>query len=474
MGARSITDAGVRRVALSATALLVGSIALFWPGYATYDTVAQYGQVVSGVYDDWHPPAMARLWSLFGAHGTGPMFALQLALFWAGLGTLAMALASLERRRAAVVVLVIGVWPPVLGWQATVLKDAQMLGAMLAAFGLVAWWRLRGLTVPWPAVGAVVVLMGYAVLVRANAVFAVAPLAVMLGGWPRGRPAQAVVALVGMVAVLAVAPVVNHRLMLAGESPVVRTEAIYDLAGIAVRTGDARGSLLGERDLETLRAHRCVKPMFWDPLGDAGVCEAAVAPLHAVSVGVLYGALRAAVLRHPVAYAAHRLAHWNATERWLVPWNWPNAVPPFAAQPNDHGLNPPGIAAHSWQVVAGWLTRLPTSWPVAFVAAGLLALVDAGRAPGAARDLALALLMSALTLEASFAVVSIASDLRYHLWPMVAVALAVVLLADGTRRPHAFVVTAAAIMAVVLGAGTLARIVLPGAPQTYAAMVHER
>lgn len=425
------------------------------------------------MYDDWHPPAMARLWSLFGAHGTGPMFALQLALFWAGLGGLAAALASVGRGRAAVAVLVIGVWPPVLGWQAAVLKDAQMLGALLAAVGLVAWWRLRGRAVPWPVVGAVVLLMGYAVLVRANAVFAVAPLAVMLGGWPRGRLAQTLTALVGMVAVLAVAPVVNHRLMLAEESPVVRTEAIYDLAGIAVRTGDARGSLLSAGDLATLRAQRCVKPMFWDPLGDAGVCEAAVAPLHAVSVGALYGALCAAVLRHPLAYAAHRLAHWNATERWLVPWNWPNAAPPFVDQPNDYGLRPPGVAAHNWQVVAGWLTRLPTSWPAVFVAAGLLALVDAARqAPGAPRDLAMALLVSALSLEASFAVISIASDLRYHLWPMLAVALAVVLLADGAMS-RKLIPWGGAIMALVLGAGAVARAVLPGAPQTYAAMVHE-
>ena len=34
-----------RRWLLAAALLALASLALFWPGYAMYDTVAQYGQV---------------------------------------------------------------------------------------------------------------------------------------------------------------------------------------------------------------------------------------------------------------------------------------------------------------------------------------------------------------------------------------------------------------------------------------------
>ncbi|MDE8409504.1 hypothetical protein PCJ32_28985, partial [Klebsiella pneumoniae] len=60
--------------------LLVGSLALFWPGIAMYDSVGQFAQALTGAYEDWHPPAMARMWNALHAAigGTSePMFALQ-------------------------------------------------------------------------------------------------------------------------------------------------------------------------------------------------------------------------------------------------------------------------------------------------------------------------------------------------------------------------------------------------------------
>ncbi|MDI1296132.1 MAG: hypothetical protein PSY12_09670 [bacterium] len=78
---------------LVAAALCLLSMAIVWPGIATYDAVAQYQQVVSGQYDDWHPPIMARLWSLLAGPwpGAAPMLLLQLVSYWLGLGLLAQA-----------------------------------------------------------------------------------------------------------------------------------------------------------------------------------------------------------------------------------------------------------------------------------------------------------------------------------------------------------------------------------------------
>ena len=91
------------RYGTAAALLWLVSLAAAWPGVAMYDTVAQYGQVLSGRYDDWHPPVMARLWAVLAPVGPGaaPMLALQLATYWAGFGLIAAALGAVGAKRRA-------------------------------------------------------------------------------------------------------------------------------------------------------------------------------------------------------------------------------------------------------------------------------------------------------------------------------------------------------------------------------------
>ncbi len=456
-----------------AALLFLASVAIFWPGVATYDSVRQFGQALSGHYEDWHPPIVARVWgalhAVFGG-GSAPMLVLQLAAYWTGFGLVAGALARRGNPRAAAVLLAIGVLPGFLGWQAVVLKDSQMLGALLAAFGLIAWWRLPGRRLPWWALALVILLIGYATLARANAVFATVPLLVMLFGpqqpWLRGTCAMA-----GIFATLAVAPVINHRLLGATPTGVERTEAIYDLAGIAVRAPqDAVG--LAPDAVRSIAERHCVKPLFWDPLGDDSRCGTIVAPLRTLSAATLYGLLAQAVARAPVAYATHRLAHVNSTERWLVPAGWPGGAPPARSEPNQLGLGSPGAAAAAWQALARGLAETPLGWPIAWVVVAVTGLgVALGRRASPIRDLALAVLVSALMLEASFACISIASDVRYHLWSMVATALATVLLTAEGRWPRRSLLIGGAALALVVGAGVVARLMLPPAPTGYRAQL---
>jgi hypothetical protein len=453
--------------------LLVGSLALFWPGIAMYDSVGQFAQVLSGAYEDWHPPAMARMWSLFHAAAGGtsePMFVAQMALYWAGFGLIAAALARLGRGRMAAVVLAIGALPLFLGWQAVVLKDTQMLGAVLAACGAVAWWRLRGARVPIWALIVVAMLLAYATLVRANAVFATVPLAVMLFGTGR-RWTRLALGLAGVAAVLMAAPILNHGPLGATSSGVERTEALYDLAGIAVRAPD---TAIGFTPVEAqaLRVGHCVKPYFWDPLGEETRCAPLVARLQGQPAGQLYRLLVTAIIRHPLAYAAHRLAHFNSTERFLVPAGWPGAAPPPRSEPNDLGLGNPGAVARGWQIAARWMAETPLGWPIAWFTLAIIGLaVAVPRPAGAARDLALALLVSAVTLEASFGVLSIASDLRYHLWPMVGTALAMVLLWVDRRWSARALRLGGLALALVLAGGLMARLTLPPPPTSYRALL---
>ncbi|MBS0478254.1 MAG: hypothetical protein JSR79_03025 [Proteobacteria bacterium] len=443
-----------------------------WPGIAMYDTVAQFGQVLSGRYDDWHPPAMARLWAVLHGGvggGTEPMLVLQVVLYWLGLGLIAGALARTNKRGAAIAILLCGVLPVFLVWQMAVLKDAQMLGALLAGVGLIAWWRLTGRRVPWWGWGLAASAFCYAALVRANAVFAVAPLVAMLTA-TRWRARAALTAAI-LLATLTGMQSVNHRLFGAEESGVRTVQPRYDLAGIAVRVTDPTATRLSAAQAEALRRGHCVKAFFWDPLG-GGICAQAEATLDDLPVGQLYATLATAALHHPIAYAAQRLAHLNSTERWLVPAGWPDAWPPDEAEVNRVGLGNPGHAA-AWLVDATEaLAETPLAWPVAWLVVAIAMLAVALRRPSSPpRDLALALLVSGVSLEASFAVISIASDLRYHLWPMMATALATVLvLADGLPSTRSIKLAGAALVLVVAG-GIATRVVLPPAPDTYDGML---
>ncbi len=462
-----------RHVAIVAIIFCIASLALFWPGTAMYDTVAQYRQVLSGVYDDWHPPVMARVWALLAAFGPGatPMLALQLGTYWLGLGLIAAALARTGRARSAIAILAIGLLPPFLGWQGVVLKDAQLAGALLAAVGIIGWWRLARRPLPGAMWIPVTLLLAYAVLVRANAVFIVVPLLVALAPRPTHPLAKLVTGLIAVVLVLGVAPVVNHRLLRAQPSGVESTQALYDLAGIAARAPGSDTTGLTQSETATVIARRCAKPFFWDPLGDEAHCGTTMARLRALPTATLYVTLASAALHHPIAYAGHRLAHLNSTDRWLVPFHWPSAAPPAASEPNTLGLANPSAAAHAWEALTAVVVETPLGWPIAWIVVAIAALaVSLSRPRDPVRDLATALLVSALALEASFAVLSIASDLRYHLWPMISTAMAVVLLAD-RAPPRRILAVGASALLLVIASGVVARVMLPQPPQTYAGML---
>jgi hypothetical protein len=61
----------------------------------------------------------------------------------------------------------------------------------------------------------------------------------------------------------------------------------------------------------------------------------------------------------------------------------------------------------------------------------------------------------------SFAVVSIASDLRYHLWAMVATTLGGVILSVAPGVPRRRIAVTAGVVAIVAAMGFVARITMP-------------
>ena len=454
--------------------LLVAIVAAaFWSGLPMYDTVSQYDQVLSGEVEDWHPPIMVRLWQVLHAlgPGTAPMFVLQTLLYAAGFALIVAALVRIGRTRAAVATAILALSPLLIGWQMVVIKDAQMQGALIAAFGLLTWFRLTRQRIPIAALIASALLLLYATLVRANAVFVTVPMVIFLVSRPASMPLKAILALVGITVVLLVSPVINRRLLGAEDSGVAKSQAVFDLAAIAVATPDPRPFTPAERAVIARR--HCVKAYFWDPLGDPTTCGPVVQRVNEEPQDRLYLELARAALSHPLAYAEHRLRHWNSTERWLVPPNLQEAAPPDEAEPNDLGLAAPrSPLMPAWQSAAATEAATPLGWPIVWAMLSLCLLPAARRRwDEPAGSLALSLIASALTLEASFFVISIASDLRYHLWPMVAAALALILLADRLKLRRWEWVGATVALALVLAGGAWTRATLPAAPDTYQGML---
>ncbi len=423
---------------LAALILFAACLVLMWPGVAAYDTVKQYEQSLSGQYDDWHPPIMARLWAALltaGARGTAPMLVIQLGAYWLGFGLLAGALAKIGARRAAWAALLVALSPIAVNWLPVIVKDTQMIAALIAAIGIVAWYRLPGGRVPWWAAAAVALLLGYAALVRANAVFAVVPLALALTGWLGVRRWwwRAAMLLGATLLTIGVSDPINHRLFGAERSGVATTLPLFDMAGIAHFTPLAAPPGLSPTQWVQAERLHCYTPFYWDPfadytrcgaLGDAIVTEDAARPS-------LMRTWVATIAAHPLAYAEHRLAHLNATLRIATPADEKSSAAPSMCDPNPDGLGVPETRRLlGLKTLTAAIERMPPGSPAVWVVllAGIgWTLRATPRQP--ARDLGLAVALSGLLMTASFAVVSIASDLRYHLWPIVAAGLAALLLA---------------------------------------------
>ena len=440
-----------------------------------YDTVAQYAQVLSNDVDDWHPPVMVRLWQLLhplGA-GTGPMFVLQVALYAVGFALVVATLVRIGRWRAAVAAALVALSPLLFGWQMVVLKDTQMLGALVAAVGITTHYRLSGYRMPPVATAVVALLFTYATLLRANALFATVPLAVLLLPRPASVPGKAALGIAAILALLAATPLINQRLFAAAPSGVAKSQPMFDLAAIAAATPGSVRPFTPAEAAQLAKRH-CVKAFFWDPIADPTACGPVTQAANALSERTLYLDLAAAAAAHPLAYAAHRLEHWNSTERWLVAPGLIEAGPPDEAEPNQAGLaGPQSPFVGAWQAIAGTEATTPLGWPIAWTMLALLLLPVSWRGRGdPAGELALALVASALVLEASFLAVSISSDLRYHLWPMTAGALALILLSDTLAMSRREWVISIAALSIVAAGGIIARSSLHTAPDSYEGMIH--
>jgi hypothetical protein len=414
------------------TALLAAvNLAVSYPGEATADSQSQYAQAVAGQFDDGHPPIMAWMWSIFRlvADGDGPMCCFQLAGYWLGFGLIAIALARTGRSRSAWAMLGVALFPSLVTLNGVLLKDVGMSVTFLTAFAAFFFFRIQDRQVPPGIVALSLVLVLYGALVRTNAVFAVVSLfAYMIR--PRGlaRPWRLLaVSIPVALALVPAADLFNHRILQAERFRIVRSLQIFDIAGTAFYSGDL--GVFGPGSSFTWeQLTGCYQPERWDGLAPWGCRDfwirlAVSGDLQGFAETLddravqriapnldLPGLWIAAIRRHPLAYARHRLAHFGSE----------------VIRGASKELPEPGATVPLHMALYDWVTASAV-WLL--IGAGLLLQLASARSlrRAASLDAALALALSGLPYAGAYLVIGVGTELRYMYWSLMAIFTALVI-----------------------------------------------
>jgi len=424
-------------------------IAAYWPGIMIWDAIRQYGQAISGRFDDWHPPAFEWLWRQWlPIHdGPAPMLILQLILYWTGFLVLAGWARRHGRNRLAIAIMLAALLPIPFALIGAVLKDSLMAGLLLTATGLLAWHQDSGKR---PVQLIAMFLLLFAATLRFNAFVAGLPLLVALlpARW-RSSPARLMLtAIIAAIPLFLAVPVAN-KLLRAEHSGVELSLVIFDLGGITYHSGiDAFPPQPVVDPVAINRA--CYAPDKWDryawwgpdpcPIGFETV-RAALEQHHQSPYGYWIGA----ILAHPIAYAQHRLSHFNRSSYFLIHGD----IPPPAFRHSDPNIwneqVRPNVVLTTVDDIAAWSTRTPIGWPIWWMALAAGVPILSPALP--TRRLIVPVALSALLYGLGYLVVGVASEMRYHLWTMTGALLATIIAASdflsGACSPRARLICAA-------------------------------
>jgi len=441
----------------------------YWPGIMIDDARWQYQQAIDNSYEDWHPPLMAWIWRqlMFVQPGPAPMFVLQLGLLWGGLGLVAYWAVRRDRPLLALAVALTVLVPAPLALSGTIAKDCLMAGALMMATGL-ALMSDSALSRPARAIASLASLtfILLAAALRLNAVVACVPLllAILPHELRRTKFRMVAVGALCTFALFAVGPAMNLALH-AEQTDVDLSLIIFDLGGITERSGVNAFPDLNVSDPVAVN-HRCYDPSEWDtystwaktpcPLGfDRFQSAKDEDDLNPITLWL------DAIHHHPVAYAEHRLTHFNLSAEFLVP-RGPDFTAWSQSVPNPWGYrvgSNPIIRALS--AVADAAAETPIGWPIFWISVALAALVTGAlvRAP----PVVIALASSSFLYGMSYLLFGVAVGMRYYIWTITGAALAAVLViaeltSGGTRPDKAAILGSMVIIALSTMLAVLARV----------------
>lgn len=417
----------------------------YWPGVMIDDARWQYQQSVDNAYEDWHPPLMAWIWHQLMRlqPGPGPMLILQLALYWVGLALVAMWLYRQGKPRFGIAAACVGWIPAPFALMGSVTKDGLMTGTLCSAVGLLLWSgtahneKLRTTL----RVAALVLLLSAAGL-RANAFLACVPLA--LAALPKRFTCTVprfALAAVASGAIFLVAPGAVAAALHAEDTDSQLSLIIFDLGGITEHSGVNQFPDLHVANPLAIN-RRCYDPFEWDSYSTWAhrPCPLGFAAFHSlVDEGDVDPRMVwiKAILAHPVAYAEHRLTHFNLSTWFVVRDNplspgWTRSVDNpwhFQVQPNR--------VLTAADNVANGAARTPLGWPIFWIALALAVLLACFSAKLSYTVTAIA--GSAFLYGMGYLIFGVATGMRYYVWTITGAALAAVLAAgELSKRSEPF------------------------------------
>lgn len=440
-------NAAQGRTILVILAMLAAGYALtvlvFQPGYATLDARYVYADAKTWNFGDWQSPLMIVLWRLVDplAPGALGMFLLIATLYWLGFGLLAFTVA----RRApwlGVITPVLALAPPAFVFVGMIWRDVLfgVVWLVAAVLPFAAAARNQGQRVPATVTIASLLLIATGVLLRPNAIFAGAILAIY-ALWPTRFEVRRA-ALVFIPAVLvcyALVPAVYYGLLHAKRQNPLHSLMVFDLGGITHFTGENQFPVAWSPAETALLTTTCYNAVRWDAYWYETPCSFVMDRLEKRPDDVIFGtprltaAWRTAILAHPLAYLQHRAAFmWNFLAR-------PNLVLPteeWDAPGVTYGRTPhlqPLLAVY--EAIRQTVIFRPGLWLLLAIAIGA-ASWSVRATPGGA--FALGVTTSAAVYVLTFFAVGVASDFRYAYWCVLAVlagAVATLAARQGERVP---------------------------------------
>ncbi len=419
-----------------------------FPGMMTMDSIQQLQEARAGVYTDFHPAVMARLWHFVDRLIAGPfgMFVIQTTLFVVGIYLLLVRV--MRPRRAAVATCLLALYPPVLAPMGVIWKDCLMAGALLCGIaGLLAdkrSHRLWGLAALW---------LGSSV--RYNAPGATLPLVVLLFVWlPTGdtwklRIRRYAIASGAWLAVTIAALGAGQLLTDKQMHPWQSTLALFDTVGTLAHVDEtipdeqlreltAGTGLLVDKDIHAAFRAKYT-PLDFSPLiaGDGHFWDVVIAgtvPLPEPKRDALSRMFWETVTAHPGAWVAHRLA----VMKPLLAIGGPVYSPVMMHRHEFKGIMEQTLQLTSkWSPLQTWAekktywvarkTPLFRPWIYLVLSVLLLAFCRGQR------DV-FAILMSGIAMEGTLLLLAPTPDYRYSHWMVITTCIAVIMLVARRAR----------------------------------------
>ncbi|MDX1915332.1 MAG: hypothetical protein SFU55_07090 [Methylophilus sp.] len=401
-----------------------------FPGEMTPDSNNQYAEALSHSFTDLHPPMMAFLWSFLirFADAAPAMLAFHLVFHWLGLYCIAAGLVKVEKKWAALLVLVAGFFPVLFFHNGFLHKDIGMASTFITAFGLIFYFKIQEKKVPILILLASVLLLVYGTLVRANGIFALGPLVIYMylnTHWQKKITVVLVCSVLVSVVALPLTQVFNKQVIGARMLQSTYPLFLFDIVGIAKHSNDLQvlpeSVRFSKEDLD-----KCYTPFWWDPLSPWGECkqktqrfgkESKVSAEELNKRGELKDVWVKAIALYPLAYLEHRLKVFNSELYFLVPaYHCHYAVGCGVGQNIAHNIK------------LDYLKNNFLFWPVFWLVLGLVLIALQSKASLNAQSIAARMLiLSGVLYLLALSIIGIATVNRYAYWSILVILLGAIL-----------------------------------------------